>query len=247
MPVDHVRLSSLKPVPAGTPVFADLNFSTPWEGLDYVALTPGDEDCPDARSEVGLVLLSGRLDCRTEFAALELASPSVLLIPPGSQVRAVPADGEARFLSVRVRGGQSDGGMAKANVVAPEKLTWRPAIHGGAGQIATRHIWGPDDFASPWTFLDHAILAPESSVGYHYHDALEECFVILEGGGHMTIADRTFDVGPGSVTWQGIQQGHGIFNSGESNLEFLRVAVASLTETSTTIDLHDDLANRLPP
>ena len=52
----------------------------------------------------------------------------------------------------------------------------------------------PEDFHSTWTFLDHAILSAGGSVGYHYHDALEECFVVLRGCGLMTIDDNTFEV-----------------------------------------------------
>ena len=41
----------------------------------------------------------------------------------------------------------------------------------------------------------------------------------------MTIDDETFEVSPGSVTWQGIGQAHGITNPGPDALDFLRVAV----------------------
>ena len=126
------------------------------------------------------------------------------------------------------------------------KLTWRDAIHGGCGQIATRHVLSPDDFYSDWTFLDHAILSAGGSVGYHYHDFLEESFVVLKGQGLMTIDDETFVVGPGSVTWQGIGQGHGIYNPGPEKLEFVRIAVKQADEAYTTIDLHDDLSARRP-
>jgi mannose-6-phosphate isomerase-like protein (cupin superfamily) len=112
--------------------------------------------------------------------------------------------------------------------------------------IATRHIWSPADFCSPWVFLDHAVLAPGSSLGYHYHDALEECFLILGGQGYLTLDDQTFAVEPGSVTWQGIGQHHGLYNPTAEPLTFLRVAIGIRGEQYTTIDLHDDLRDRQP-
>ena len=127
-----------------------------------------------------------------------------------------------------------------------QALTWRDAIHGGCGQIATRHMLSPDDFYSDWTFLDHAILGAGGSVGYHYHDFLEESFVVLRGRGLMTIADETFAVRPGSVTWQGVRQGHGMYNPGSEKLEFVRIAVKQADKEYTTIDLHDDLSARRP-
>ena len=134
----------------------------------------------------------------------------------------------------------------KTGTFDAQKLTWRDAIHGGCGQIATRHVLSPKDFYSDWTFLDHAILAPGSSVGYHYHDELEESFWVLKGQGLMTLADKTFAVRPGSVTWQGIGQGHGMYNPGPENLEFVRIAVKQANKEYTTIDLHDDLSSRRP-
>ena len=118
-------------------------------------------------------------------------------------------------------------------------------IRDSCGRIATRHVLKPDIFLSTWTFLDHAILGPESSVGYHYHDALEEIFIVLNGDGFVTVDDKTFSVGSGSLTWQGIGQAHGIYNLGPEPLEFVRVAVAQLDELYTTIDLFDDLSTRV--
>ena len=134
----------------------------------------------------------------------------------------------------------------KTGIFDAQKLKWRDAIHGGCGQIATRHVLSPEDFYSDWTFLDHAILAPRSSVGYHYHDELEESFMVLKGQGLMTIADETFAVRPGSVTWQGIGQGHGMYNPGPKKLEFVRIAVKQANREYTTIDLYDDLSARKP-
>ncbi|MCY4606792.1 MAG: cupin domain-containing protein, partial [Gemmatimonadetes bacterium] len=134
----------------------------------------------------------------------------------------------------------------KAGIFNEQELKWRDAIHGGRGRIATRHVLSPDDFNSAWTFLDHAILSASGSVGYHYHDFLEESFVVLKGQGLMTIDDETFAVGPGSVTWQGIGQGHGTYNPGPEKLEFVRIAVKQSDREYTTIDLHDDLSARRP-
>ena len=134
----------------------------------------------------------------------------------------------------------------RAQAVDATRLTWRDAIHGGSGRMATLHLWRPEDFSSSWTFIDHAVLGEGGSVGYHYHDALEESFVVLSGCGWMTVGDETFEVGPGSVTFQGIGEGHGILNPLAEDLAFLRIAVGVPGEDFTTIDLCDDLRTRRP-
>jgi len=157
--------------------------------------------------------------------------------PPGISVSGLSANG--------VRAGAASP-TPRVQAVDAARLTWREAIHGGSGRIATRHLWRPEDFASSWTFIDHAILGEGGSVGYHYHDALEESFVVLSGAGRMTVQDETFEVGPGSVTFQGIGEGHGIYNPGAEDLAFLRLAVGVPGEAFTTIDLGDDLRGRRP-
>jgi mannose-6-phosphate isomerase-like protein (cupin superfamily) len=181
-------------------------------------------------------------------------------VGPGYIVGPVGFDHELQNLTERVFGvfhvrvemnEEQMGALAQDSFVrtgsfAQAELAWRDAIHGGCGQIATRHVLKPEDFHSSWTFLDHAVLSEGGSVGYHYHDALEESFVVLNGQGLMTIDDETFEVGPGSVTWQGIGAGHGIYNPSPEELEFVRIAVAQRDEEYTTIDLHDDLSSRGP-
>jgi mannose-6-phosphate isomerase-like protein (cupin superfamily) len=248
----HARLDRLKSEGGeGTPVFPGLEFATPWSRYDYAELAPGQRYGNPAagRCEEGYVVLAGRGALAADPAAGEVAGPGAILCPLGRKnILINPGPDDLRLLHVRVATGRAGADRAGwAERADRTRLGWRPAIHGGVGRIAARHLRGPDDFHSAWTFLDHAVLAPASSVGYHYHDALEESFVVLQGEGYATIADRTFGVGPGSVTWQGIRERHGIYNPGPGVLEFLRLAVAREGEAYSTVDLRDDLAGREPP
>lgn len=252
----HAILDDLKPKTGGAPIFADLEFATPWSRFALAILPPdgtftaAGEGVP---CEQGYVVLDGSVELRAgspaappAFNARHDGARGVLLGPVGRDHELINlGQTPVRLLQVRVEMEQMPADRStSAGEIDTAFLRWRDAIHGGAGRIATRHIWGPDQFASSWTFMDHAVLGPQSSVGYHYHDALEECFLIVAGSGYMTIADETFSVAPGSVTFQGIREGHGIYNPGPENLEFLRIAVAQPGEEYTTIDLHDDLSGR---
>lgn len=250
--MSHARLSALSgAAPAGSPVFPGLELASAWRELQYLVLPSGVRcDFPGAADrEVGYLLLEGTLALAGSDLEIQLEGPAVLLCGVGWRHALTNAgEGPVRLLrlSAELQGGTPAARALLAEPVDQARLQWRPAIHGGAGQIATRHIWGPEDFCSPWAFLDHAVLAPGSSLGYHYHDALEECFAILGGQGYLTLADQTFAVGPGSVTWQGINQPHGLYNPAEEPLDFLRVAIGIRGEQHTTVDLHDDLRNRKP-
>ena len=231
-------------------VFGGMEFATAWSGFDYVVLEPGEafESAGGGRCEEGYVVLGEGAELESEggFGA-KVHGEGVLLAPAGLSHRVVnAAERPVQLLHVRVDMAEGGEPVVRAADVDAGVLKWRDAIHGGRGRIATRHIWGPGDFASSWTFMDHAVLEQGSSVGCHYHDALEESFVVLRGRGHMTVDDETVEVGPGSVTWQGIGQGHGIYNAHEEELDFLRLAVAQPDKEYTSIDLHDDLAGRRP-
>ncbi|NKB67883.1 MAG: cupin domain-containing protein [Candidatus Latescibacteria bacterium] len=223
-----------------------LALTPPWRHLRYAVLEAGAVFAPPVAEpcEEGYLLLEGRL-----AAGLGGTVGPAALLRRGVGARVTHGGGgPARllYMGVDAVAASTGGDDWLIEAVDLDRLTWRAAIHGGAGRMATRHIWGPDDFNSTWTFYDHAVLAAHSSVGYHYHDALEECFIVLAGQGYMTIDDETFAVGPGSVTFQGIGQGHGMYNPYPQDLNFVRLAVAQPDQTYTTIDLHDDLAARRP-
>ncbi len=249
--MNHVKLEDITPVGLGVGVLPDVAFCTPWQRFDYAVINPGQvRTIPTGRDSVewGCIVLEGQVEIEAGAAMGSGVGPGFVIGPVSAscQVRNT-GDRTANVLYVEVETDAGDDAKRMREGAFNERLlTWRDAIHGGCGRIATRHVLRPEDFHSTWTFLDHAILGAGGSVGYHYHDALEECFVVLRGRGLMTIDDETFEVSPGSVTWQGIGQAHGIFNPGPDTLDFLRVAVAQRDEPYTTIDLHDDLSRREP-
>ena len=249
--MNHVKLEDITPVGSGAGVLLDVAFCTPWQRFDYAVIDPGQvRSIPTAGDSVewGCLVLEGRVEIEAG-AALGTGVGTGFVIGPVSAKCEVRNAGDQTAHVLYVEVATDAGGDAKVmreGVFDEGLLTWRDAIHGGSGRIATRHVLRPEDFHSTWTFLDHAILSAGGSVGYHYHDALEECFVVLRGRGLMTIDDETFEVSPGSVTWQGIGRAHGIFNPGPDALDFLRVAVAHRDEPYTTVDLHDDLSRREP-
>ena len=244
----HVRLDELDP--NGCPIFAGLRPETPWSAFDYWALAPEEMRSVGTGNacEQGYVFTGGPVELSVGQQRVESGAGPCFVVEPTGCAHELKnlTDTPVNVLRVCVDSETQQDVQPQTGTFDEQALTWRDAIHGGCGQIATRHVLSPDDFNSDWTFLDHAILDAGGSVGYHYHDFLEESFVVLKGQGLMTIDDGTFAVRPGSVTWQGIGQGHGIYNPGPEKLEFVRIAVKQADQEYTTIDLHDDLSARKP-
>lgn len=251
----HLQLADIDTEQATVvPLHAADAFQTPWHSFDHISIAPQSEHCWGSgrqQVEYGYLVLEGDLELRAGTCHSPAKAPAVLRTLDPKHSIANTGSVTARVLAHRVRlveaaPSASVDQFTAAAAVDPNLLQWRPSIHGGVGRIATRHIWGPDDFASAWTFLDHAILAPGSSVGYHHHGGLEESFIVLGGQGYVTIDESCFEVGTGSVTLQGIGQAHGIYNVADEELSFIRVAVADTDGAFTTVDEHDDLTGRRP-
>ena len=195
--------------------------------------------------EVGYLVLSGGIAVEQSPSRVEAQAPAAVRCAAMAPHTVVAGPAGARLLRIAVEAGDAGGRLA-TDVFALASLPWRDAIHGGGGRIATRHLWRPQDFASSWTFVDHAMLSEGSSLGCHYHDHLDEAFVVLSGRGWMTIGADTVEINPGAVTLQCANIGHGLYNPFAEDLSFIRVAVATPGEIFTTIDLDDDLRARRP-
>lgn len=246
-----LHLDDIAGATAGQPVplFPAGAFTTPWRALALLELEAGQRCSrrPGADQEVGYLVLRGEVSHVSGAAAGTQVAPAVLLCGVGCAHELAAGPRGTRLLQIEVACHQDRApGRVAVAVLSAGSLRWREAIHGGGGRIATRHVWRPEDFASSWAFVDHAILSPGSSVGRHYHQHLDEAFVVLAGRGWMTIGDDTEQIGPGAVTLQAAGVGHGLFNPFPEDLGFARLAVAVPGQTFATVDLDDDLSTRRP-
>ena len=81
------------------------------------------------------------------------------------------------------------------------------------------------------------------SVGYHRHDTVQECYLILAGNGVMKVDGTVFGVAPGTGIPNRLGGAHGIAARDEM-VEFINIAL--FTEGRfDAVDLGDDLSNCL--
>jgi hypothetical protein len=239
------RLPASPPAGGGpVPLLAGAPRCTPWQDFDTLWLVAGASLESGDDTETVYVLVDGEIDAEQAGERVTALGPAALRCAAGAPHRLTSSTG-ARLVRATVAS-SSQGGQLAVDAFAADRLPWRDAIHGGGGRIGTRHLWRPDEFVSGWTFVDHAVLSKGSSLGLHYHDHLDEAFLVLAGRGWMTIGDETVDVGPGDATWHAEGVGHGIYNPFDEDLDFVRLAVAVPGAAYTTIDLDDDLTGRRP-
>jgi len=116
--------------------------------------------------------------------------------------------------------------------------------HGGKGKIGSRMVWQAEDFRSNFGFLAHCLLPPDTSIGYHRHDGIEECYIIIEGSGQMTVDDETQEVQQWDAIPSRLGGSHGLYNHTQEELELLVVAVCAEKGQFDAMDLGDDLSQR---
>jgi len=117
-------------------------------------------------------------------------------------------------------------------------------LHQGKGEVGRRPIWGPQDFRTNLAYLIHCLVPPAASVGYHRHEGVEECYVIMRGSGRMTVDGETAEVFSGDAIPSRLGGVHGLYNHTQDELEFFLMGVCREKGKVDTTDLGDDLSKR---
>ena len=116
--------------------------------------------------------------------------------------------------------------------------------HGGRGEVWFRAVWGTRDFSTNFEYLNHLLLPPGTSIGYHRHDGVQEAYLVMSGSGRVTVDDETAEVGRGDVIPNRLGGAHGIYNHTAADLELFVVGVSRTKGRVDATDLDDHLAGR---
>lgn len=144
--------------------------------------------------------------------------------------------------------------LVQTKVESPAPFAWAqidrsllhpaPRAHGGAGEVLFRRIWEHDSFRTNWGFIDHCLLKPGTSIGYHRHDGMEEVYYVMSGRGRATVNDRTFEVRAGDAIPCTLHGSHGIFNNTGEDMEILVVSSTLEKGKYDNVNHGDDLTKR---
>lgn len=114
------------------------------------------------------------------------------------------------------------------------------AVHGGAGELHYVGLFDASTFNTNFIFLHRGVLPPGGGIGHHYHNHMEEMFVILDGEAEFTIDGRTSVLqGPAGAPCR-MGRSHAIYNPGTKPVEWMNIAVGSIKGKYDATDLGDD-------
>src|SRR5262252_5317220 len=73
----------------------------------------------------------------------------------------------------------------------PSKYQAAPRVHGGAGELDFTGLFDAYTFNTNLIFLHRGVIPPGGGIGHHYHNQMEEMFVIFDNEAQFTIDGRT--------------------------------------------------------
>jgi mannose-6-phosphate isomerase-like protein (cupin superfamily) len=126
-------------------------------------------------------------------------------------------------------------------IVHTDPAAFRPltAVHGGAGSMSFTALLNRGALTPEFNFLHRGVIPAGSGIGHHFHNVVEEMFVILDGEAQFTIDGRTASVkGPAGVLCR-TGHSHAIYNPGPGPVQWMNLNVSLVAGVYDTFDLGD--------
>jgi len=117
-----------------------------------------------------------------------------------------------------------------------------PAVHGGAGTMSFTALLNRGAVTPEFNFLHRGVIPAGAGIGHHFHNMVEEMFVILDGEAQFTIDGRTATVkGPAGVLCR-TGHSHAIYNPGPAPVQWMNLNVSLIPGLYDNFDLGDTRA-----
>jgi len=117
------------------------------------------------------------------------------------------------------------------------------AVHAGAGSMAFAALLNRGAVTPEFNFLHRGVIPAGAGIGHHFHNVVEEMFVILDGEAQFTIDGRTASVkGPAGVICRA-GHSHAIYNAGMTPVQWMNLNVSLVAGVYDAFDLDDTRAS----
>ena len=124
----------------------------------------------------------------------------------------------------------------------PAAFRMSPAVHGGAGSMGFTALLNRGAVTPEFNFLHRGVIPPGAGIGHHFHNTVEEMFVILDGEAQFTVDGRTATVkGPAGVICK-TGHAHAIYNASSTPVQWVNLNVSLNAGVYDNFDLGDTRA-----
>jgi mannose-6-phosphate isomerase-like protein (cupin superfamily) len=115
--------------------------------------------------------------------------------------------------------------------------------HDSAGDMACQRLAGANVLNTNLNFIDRCQIMPGGGVGHHFHNTVEEMFIVFDGQAEFTIDGHT-SVLKGTVGAPcRMGHSHAIYNPSDKPVEFMNINVSSIKGHYDAFNLADARTN----
>ena len=132
-------------------------------------------------------------------------------------------------------------GALSQRIVHTDPAAFRPspAVHGGAGTMSFTALLNRGAVTPEFNFLHRGVIPAGAGIGHHFHNVVEEMFLILDGEAQFTVDGRTATVkGPAGVLCR-TGHSHAIYNPGPAPVQWMNLNVSLVAGVYDNFDLDD--------
>ena len=148
---------------------------------------------------------------------------------------------QAIFLLLTITALNSISQSSGKRVIANNPSNYRElsAVHAGAGKMKFTGLIGSQTLSTNLLYLHAGEIPNKAGIGQHFHHAIEEMYIILDGEAEFTVNGHTSRIkGPALVPCK-MGDAHGIYNSSGKTIRWLNFGISTIKGRGDNFDLGD--------